>query len=169
MSDSGAAGHRRAARVRLASGCVVARCGTDGGAATEGGGETAGRDAAGAATEGGGETAARGTAGAATEGGGETAGRDAAGAAATGARRAFSPSLARATALRAVWGPATGGCRCHTLTDKKMSSFSANGAIRHQVRGSARYLSWELTSSGSLLLSTTGRVVSQVSTPGGRI
>ena len=48
-----------------------------------------------------------------------------------------------------------------------MSSFSARGAIRHQVCGSVKYRSCELTSSGSFLLSMTGRVVSQVSTPGG--
>jgi hypothetical protein len=48
-----------------------------------------------------------------------------------------------------------------------MSSFSANGTIRHQVRGSATYRNCELTSSGNLLLSMTGRVHSQVSTPGG--
>jgi hypothetical protein len=48
-----------------------------------------------------------------------------------------------------------------------MSSLSANGAIRHHVRGSATYRSYELTSSGNRLLSMTGRVVRQVSTPSG--
>jgi hypothetical protein len=48
-----------------------------------------------------------------------------------------------------------------------IASFSAIGAIRHQVRGSLRYRSWDRTSSGSLLLSSTGRVTSQASTPGG--
>jgi len=64
-------------------------------------------------------------------------------------------------------GLALGGCWCHTWADTKMSSFSANGAIRHQVRGSATYRSCELTSSGNRSLSMTGRVHSQVSTPGG--
>jgi hypothetical protein len=70
-------------------------------------------------------------------------------------------------AFRACFDRAFGGCRCHTRADNKMSSFSANGAIRHQLRGSAMYRSCELTSSGNRLLSMTGRVVSQVSTPGG--
>jgi hypothetical protein len=65
-------------------------------------------------------------------------------------------------------GLALGGCWCHTRADTTISSFSAKGAIRHQVRGSARYLSCELTSSGSRLFSMTGLVVSQVRTPGGR-
>jgi hypothetical protein len=65
-------------------------------------------------------------------------------------------------------GLALGGCRCHTRADTRISSFSAKGAIRHQVRGSARYLSCELTSSGSRLFSMTGLVMSQVRTPGGR-
>ena len=65
-------------------------------------------------------------------------------------------------------GRAFGGCRCHTRAVTKISSFSANGAIRHQVRGSAMYRSCELTSSGNRLLSMTGLVHSQVSTPGGR-
>jgi hypothetical protein len=67
----------------------------------------------------------------------------------------------------AFFGRALGGCLCHTRADTKMSSFSAKGAIRHQVLGSAMYRSCELTSSGNLLLSMTGRVVSQVRTPGG--
>jgi hypothetical protein len=67
----------------------------------------------------------------------------------------------------AFFGRALGGCLCHTRADTKMSSFSARGAIRHQVLGSATYRSCELTSSGNLLLSMTGRVVSQVRTPGG--
>jgi hypothetical protein len=75
--------------------------------------------------------------------------------------------LAVACDFRAFFGRAFGGCLCHTRADTKMSSFSATGAIRHQVRGSAMYRSCELTSSGNLLLSMTGRVVSQVSTPGG--
>jgi hypothetical protein len=66
-------------------------------------------------------------------------------------------------------GVAFGGCRCHTRAVTRISSFSANGAIRHQVRGSAMYRSCELTSSGNRLLSMTGLVVSQVSTPGGRM
>ncbi len=48
-----------------------------------------------------------------------------------------------------------------------MSSFSVLGAIRHQARGSARYRNCEPINSGNRLLSITGRVVSQVSTPGG--
>ncbi len=70
--------------------------------------------------------------------------------------------------LFAFAGRAFGGCRCHTRAVTKISSFSANGAIRHQVRGSATYRSCELTSSGNRLLSMTGLVHSQVSTPGGR-
>jgi hypothetical protein len=62
---------------------------------------------------------------------------------------------------------ALGGALCHTRTVTSMSSFSANGAMRHQVRGSAMYRSCEVMSSGNRLLSITGRVVSQVSTPGG--
>jgi hypothetical protein len=67
----------------------------------------------------------------------------------------------------AFFGRTCDGWRCQTRADSWMSSFSANGAIRHQVRGSAMYRSCELTSSGNRLLSMTGRVVSHVSTPGG--
>jgi hypothetical protein len=74
---------------------------------------------------------------------------------------------ASAGASFAFFGRARGGCLCHTRAVTRMSSFSANGAIRHQVRGSAMYRSCELTNSGKRLLSMTGRVVSQVSTPGG--
>ena len=87
--------------------------------------------------------------------------------AAAAASSARPADLARPAAFLAFLGRAPGGCRCHTRTDTKTSSFSANGAIRHQVRGSDRYRSCEPTSSGSLLFSMTGRVVSQVSTPGG--
>jgi hypothetical protein len=66
-----------------------------------------------------------------------------------------------------LFGRALGGWLCHTRAVTRISSFSANGAIRHQVRGSATYRSCELTSSGSRLLSMTGLVVSQVRTPGG--
>ena len=72
----------------------------------------------------------------------------------------------RTTAFFVFLGRALGGCRCHTRADTTISSFSANGAIRHQVRGSATYRSCELTSSGRRLLSITGLVVSQVRTPG---
>jgi len=78
-------------------------------------------------------------------------------------------ALGRALAV-SFWiflGRALGGCWRHTRAVTKISSFSANGAIRHQVRGSAMYLSCELTSSGNRLFSMTGLVVSQVSTPGG--
>ncbi len=44
---------------------------------------------------------------------------------------------ASAAIFFAVLGRALGGCRCHTRADTMISSFSANGAIRHQVRGSA--------------------------------
>ncbi len=67
----------------------------------------------------------------------------------------------------AFLGRAFGGWRCHTRAVTRISSFSVNGAMRHQVRGSATYLSCELTSSGNRLLSMTGLVVNQVSTPGG--
>ena len=87
--------------------------------------------------------------------------------AAAAASSARPADLARPAAFRAFLGRAPGGCRCHTRTDTKTSSFSAKGAIRHQIRGSDRYRSCELTSSGSRLFSMTGRVVSQVSTPGG--
>ena len=76
---------------------------------------------------------------------------------------------ASTAALFAFLGRTFGGWLCHTRADTTMSSFSANGAIRHQVCGSAMYRSCELTSSGSRLLSMTGRVVSHVSTPGGSI
>ena len=84
-----------------------------------------------------------------------------------GTCRAGTTDWALAVDLFAFWGRAFGGCRCHTLAVTRISSFSANGAIRHQVRGSAMYLACELTSSGNRLLSMTGRVHSQVSTPGG--
>jgi hypothetical protein len=42
-----------------------------------------------------------------------------------------------ATVFFARLGRAFGGCWCHTRADSRMSSFSANGAIRHQVFGSA--------------------------------
>jgi hypothetical protein len=71
------------------------------------------------------------------------------------------------TTFFVFFGRALGGCWCHTRAVTRISSFSENGAIRHQVRGSATYLSCELTSSGSRLLSMTGLVVSQVRTPGG--
>jgi len=48
-----------------------------------------------------------------------------------------------------------------------ISFFSANGASRHQVRGSSTYRAWDRISSGSRLPSSTGLVVSQASTPGG--
>jgi hypothetical protein len=67
----------------------------------------------------------------------------------------------------ALAGRPLGGCRCHTRADSMTSSFSVNEAIRHHVRGSDMYRSWELTSSGSRLFSMTGLVVSQVRTPGG--
>lgn len=92
-------------------------------------------------------------------------------AAACGALSACSGAAADALAaikvFLALFGRAFGGCRCHTRAVTRMSSFSANGAIRHQLRGSATYRSCELTSSGNRLLSMTGLVVSQVSTPGG--
>jgi hypothetical protein len=72
-----------------------------------------------------------------------------------------------AGAFLAFFGRALGGWLCHTRAVTRISSFSANGAIRHQVRGSATYRSCELTSSGSRLFSMTGLVVSQVRTPGG--
>ena len=74
---------------------------------------------------------------------------------------------ALAGVLFTLFGRALGGWLCHTRAVTRISSFSANGAIRHQVRGSATYRNCELTSSGSRLLSMTGLVVSQVSTPGG--
>jgi hypothetical protein len=76
--------------------------------------------------------------------------------------------LAWAGDVFAFLGLTLGGCWCHTRADTTISSFSAKGAIRHQVRGSAMYRSCELTSSGSRLFSMTGLVVSQVRTPGGR-
>jgi hypothetical protein len=72
-----------------------------------------------------------------------------------------------AFSVRAFSARACAGFRCHTRADSAMWSFSANGAIRHQVRGSEMYRRCELTSSGSRLFSMTGRVVSQVSSPGG--
>jgi hypothetical protein len=57
--------------------------------------------------------------------------------------------------------------RRQTRPTTTISSFSASGFIRHQLAGSPRYRTWEMTSSGSRLLSSTGRVASQVSTPGG--
>jgi hypothetical protein len=72
-----------------------------------------------------------------------------------------------AGAFFARFGRALGGWLCHTRAVTRISSFSANGAIRHQVRGSATYRTCELTSSGSRLFSMTGLVVSQVRTPGG--
>jgi hypothetical protein len=39
--------------------------------------------------------------------------------------------------------------------------------MRHQDEGSPKYRSWEEMSSGNRLLSSTGRVTSHVSTPGG--
>ena len=74
---------------------------------------------------------------------------------------------ALAAAFLALFGRALGGWECHTRAVTRISSFSANGAIRHQVRGSAMYRSCDPTSSGSRLLSMTGLVVSQVRTPGG--
>src|SRR6185312_13725505 len=71
---------------------------------------------------------------------------------------------ALAGAFCAFFGRALGGWLCHTRAVTRISSFSANGAIRHQVRGSATYRSCELTSSGSRLFSMTGLVVSQVRT-----
>jgi hypothetical protein len=84
-----------------------------------------------------------------------------------GVAACMAACLAGSRDFLAFFGRALGGCLCHTRADTKMSSFSANGAIRHQVRGSAMYRNCELTSSGNLLLSMTGRVVSQVRTPGG--
>ena len=81
--------------------------------------------------------------------------------------RAAGPAGLRVTLALAFLDCALGGCLCHTRADTRISSFSENGAIRHQARGSAMYRSCELTSSGKRLLSMTGRVVSQVSTPGG--
>jgi len=61
-------------------------------------------------------------------------------------RGAASPALTAASSAVSVWpavaflaflGRAFGGCLCHTRAVTKMSSFSANGAIRHQARGSA--------------------------------
>ena len=63
---------------------------------------------------------------------------------------------ALAGAFFTLFGRALGGWLCHTRAVTRISSFSANGAIRHQVRGSATYRSCELTSSGSRLLSMTG-------------
>jgi hypothetical protein len=60
-------------------------------------------------------------------------------------------------------------CRCQTWPTTVISSGSATGRSRHHVRGSDRYLSCELISSGSRLFSSTGRVASQVASPGGRI
>ena len=62
---------------------------------------------------------------------------------------ADAAGLALTTAFFAFFGRALGGCWCHTRAVTAISSFSANGAIRHQVRGSATYRSCELTSSGS--------------------
>ncbi len=84
-----------------------------------------------------------------------------------GTSRTGALDWASAVDLFPFLGRAFGGCRCHTRAVTKISSFSANGAIRHQVRGSATYRSCELTSSGNRLLSMTGLVHSQVSTPGG--
>ncbi len=83
------------------------------------------------------------------------------------AGRAVSGSLAGPRDLAAFLARAFAGSRRHTRADSAMWSFSAKGAIRQKVFASARYRSWELTSSGSRLFSMTGRVVSQVSTPGG--
>jgi hypothetical protein len=66
-------------------------------------------------------------------GGADQDGSDCAGADA--ASRAVS--VWRAGAFLAFLGCAFGGCLCHTRAVTKMSSFSANGAIRHQARGSA--------------------------------
>jgi hypothetical protein len=44
---------------------------------------------------------------------------------------------ALAAAFLALFGRALGGWECHTRAVTRISSFSANGAIRHQVRGSA--------------------------------
>ncbi len=104
----------------------------------------------------------------------------AAGRSITGCTKAWGDSSAgtcRTDALDPAWavdffafmGRAFGGCLCHTRAVTRISSFSANGAIRHQVRGSAMYRTCELTSSGNRLLSMTGLVHSQVSTPGGRM
>src|SRR6202030_1967181 len=68
---------------------------------------------------------------------------------------------ALAAAFFALFGRALGGWECHTRAVTRISSFSANGAIRHQVRGSAMYRSCDPTSSGSRLLSITGRGVGQ--------
>ena len=57
--------------------------------------------------------------------------------------------------------------RRHTRATMTTSRGSLIGVRRHQVRGSARYRPWESSSSVSLLPSMTGRVASQVSTPGG--
>jgi hypothetical protein len=46
-------------------------------------------------------------------------------------------SVWRAGAFPTFMGRAFGGCLCHTRAVTKMSSFSENGAIRHQARGSA--------------------------------
>jgi hypothetical protein len=75
--------------------------------------------------------------------------------------------LAGPAVCSAFFDRAFGACLCHTRAETVISSFSAKGAIRHQLFGSAIYRSCELTSSGNRLLSMTGRVVSQVSTPGG--
>jgi hypothetical protein len=73
--------------------------------------------------------------------------------------------LSLRTDLRRAFG--FGGYLRHTLTEIWISSFSLDGTIRHHERGSDRYRNCEPTSSGSFLFSITGRVQSQVSTPGG--
>jgi hypothetical protein len=75
-----------------------------------------------------------------------------------------SPALAIATANSTA---GSRSARRHTRQTMTISFFSANGAIRHQVRGSRTYRAWERISSGSRLPSRTGLVVSQASTPGG--
>ena len=141
----------------------MARCGTESGSAGAGEDDQAGSGRG--AGAGGCDTA--GSAAWAAPAWAAAAAWDAPAWAAAAASSVRPADLARPAAFLAFLGRAPGGCRCHTRTDTKTSSFSANGAIRHQVRGSDRYRSCEPTSSGSRLFSMTGRVVSQVSTPGG--
>jgi hypothetical protein len=166
----------------LAAGCGLARFGTRRGSARSGTGSCSG----------GGEAARSDDDDAVGTGAGAVCCADASSAAAAGlaltgrasirgesclATSRSSPATSTAgaldgtstAALFAFLGRTLGGLLCHTRADTTMSSFSAYGAIRHQVCGSAMYRSCELTSSGSRLLSITGRVVSHVSTPGGSI
>ncbi|WP_264159476.1 hypothetical protein [Actinomadura rudentiformis] len=81
------------------------------------------------------------------------------------ALRAFRRDLMAARSGAAIGAGASG--RRQTRATMTTSRGSRMGVSRHQVRGSATYRPCEISSSVRRLPSMTGRVDSQVRTPGG--